>query len=391
MKKPQLYSLFLVFFSSYLLFSCGNKEAKIYALNYPDMEWHWTAIQTQLAQIQASDPICCYEEALLNFKAKDIIEETFKKKYDSTHIEKHKIELPAYKTNIYANYIDIQRSYYCQGGFLLKTIAFEDKHYLWTNIDAGDRIFWTNSDVAAKDTAQILFDYKCLSGNIGLPLQTIMSRDTDFNKQFDLALGDIFNKQFYLEARNKKGYIFELRKTGQINELNRFLHDNTAFHKIENKHKIDSFLMLLYKADDKNMYKKLPFTDFSKKGVDSMKLQIKGFDYFNQVVYYFDSIDSLNIIGEYLSQNSPTFLYYKYKGNYELRWQNYFLAYHLTYANDGCPIITKVDIIIPERMYLYVCYPMGFCNDVGPSAYYLVGGTKMVEPKEAYENYRPSK
>lgn len=315
---------------------------------------------------------------------------------------------------------------------MLKTIAFEDKHYLWANIDAGDRFFWEYTNGAAKDSSQILFDYKYFSWDIWktiMPIQVGKSIDSNFNRQFDVEYHISLNSQFYLEARNKKGYIFTLSVAGQISELNRFLQDNTAFHKVENKYKIDSFLMLLQEACGKNMFEKFPFGGFSpfssfsafadtpKKEVDTLKLKIKGFDYVNQTVYYFDSIvsvpytplkevefyynriyshyvyniDSLLIMREYLSANSPTFLYYKERANKDLPWHNYFLAYYLDYADDGRPTISKVDIIIPKRMYYYVCYPSGWCDDIGPSPYSLHINEKRIEPQQVNDDYRPSK
>lgn len=395
MKNLRFYSLFLLF----LLFACQNKEATIYELRYPNMQWHWAAIQKQLADTASSTLSCCHEEVLKSTDAREIFEKSFE--FSKTEsLEKYTRQLPAYKTNIYANFI-----YYgnkCQTGFLLKTIAFEDKHYLWANIDIGHRFFWTNSNLTAVDTQQILFDYKYFSwdrAKIKIPFKSEMSRDTDFNNQYGFNTATKFftpfNNQFYLEAINRKGYIFGINKLNQISELNRFLQDNTAFHKVQNKYKIDSFLMLLHDGLDGNMYKKI---NFYKKEIDTVKLKIKGFDYTHQAIYYFDSIvsipyspslqaedyyykkvyshyvyniDSLLIMQEYLDKNLPTFLYYKDKGNHELPWQNYFLAYYLVYTDDGRPTINKVDIIIPKRMYYYNCYSSGWCDDIGPSPYYL--------------------
>lgn len=275
----------------------------------------------------------------------------------------------------------------------LYLLKHEQQLYLYPNLDIFDCFFWAYADINNAKKNLSLFNFTTL--DISSKVKNTGCKVVENKPQND------YNTQYYAAARNDTGYIFEATHLSQFAQLNAFFSDNSYFHFDNNWPRLDTFLLFLQNENlnntelnlDKNTipitYSSLffsPATSF----VDSQKLMMSGANFQQNKVYYFDNIcldsssnaadknksyyytgfspeiDSLFILKQYLKSNKPNFLYYKKAAGIEdwTFWYNYFIAFYID-IRGGQPYIKKVDIICPQRVYYYRCYPAGICDDVG--------------------------
>lgn len=260
-------------------------------------------------------------------------------------------------------------------------LAQQKQYYFWANIDAIDVFFWQHTANIADKKQNILFDLHCSYidiANIKWPNQP--------NIDDEYSTNTCFNRQTYIAAINDSGYIFDITKFEQFRQIDTLLLENEYFHGYKNVVKIDSLLQFLHnKSTDTKIDYWITLPINLKNEADSIRLKVRGCDITNKGIVYLNgidtipiadkigsvsaeylgfnkSIDDLSILKKYLSENEPTFLYYKQNASEGSVWYNYFLAYYINFNSQGIANIQKVELIMPKRVYWYHCYPAGFCD-----------------------------
>lgn len=274
---------------------------------------------------------------------------------------------------------------HCRNIYPMHILQYNNKSYYWVNIDFVDNFFWRWVKYANDDSNKY-FKYNVFRYNQKIYYQNNCEWDID-----DSLQSCYFNWHRYVSSKNEKGYIFSATHFAQFDELNTFLKNNSYYHTNNSLLKIDSLLFILHNrinnTDNVSMWLKLSKKTLFKninKEIDTILLKKNGVDFNNVSIHYFDGvitnkclnkfnelvdcyvgfkqkIDTLAILKDYLTNNNPTFLYYKNTGNIYSTWHNYFVAYYIDYQNN-IPKITKVDIITPKIFYNYICYPAPNCN-----------------------------
>lgn len=275
----------------------------------------------------------------------------------------------------------------CRSIYPIHILQYNNISYYWSNIDFIDNIFWRGVKSSFNKNSTAYFKYGIFRHNHKIYYPE--NCDFDIN---DSLQSCYFNWHRYADTENKKGYIFPITHFTQFNEINLFMKNNEYYHTEKSLSKVDSLLFLLHNRVDNNreditMWLKISNQTLFKdknKIIDTVLLKKNGVDFNNISIHYFDSIitnrcvnqynevkdcyvsftekiDTLAILKEYLHNNKPTFLYYKSNANIYSNWYNYFIAYYINYQ-ENIPKITKVDIIIPEKIYNYICYPATNCN-----------------------------
>lgn len=206
-----------------------------------------------------------------------------------------------------------------------------------------------------------------------------------------------FNSQAYAKAGNDTGYIINISHLKQWAALNDLLRQDKEWHGANNQHKVAELAITLLderrqKKTQANFYYTLKtsvfqfepsFAELQTSTPDSVALKIKGLTRQEEHIVYFEGIkteekngelhyagirqqlDSIPHIQQHLQLSPPDVLLYKFAGNNESAWYNYFLAFDIEYDAEEIPQIRHVRLLCPRRIYRHWCYPAGICDDVG--------------------------
>lgn len=324
--------------------------------------------------------------------------------YEKSTIAQPKDSSLALNIALFSFYNKYQQIYPVLAFGSFKIYQYQQQKYIWVDIDFFNSTFWNSSNFTQREDVNILWVFKSVVKNLFIKLPYPCSIDTEKTEREKCDI----NSQMYVEAKNKKGQIVDISHYGQFEELNQFLTLNSAYHGEENKSKIDRLIATLQQVQETKQeskmsrlhYAKMPNNttifepllydllpnSIQKNSPDSARLKVRGVDFHKGKLYYLTNFisrdtfdkhnilqsyylgyetkqDDITILNEYLQNDPPTFLYYKYAGSTKMPWYNYFIAYHIIYI-DKIPKVTKIAIICPIRVYRYWCYPSGYCDDV---------------------------
>jgi hypothetical protein len=317
--------------------------------------------------------------------------------------------------NIHLHYGSFLKSPY-KGDILnagnLKIIQFDSLSYLWIDIDFFDKFFWDNSNLTIKDSQTISSNIDWYFESIIRPMDLILPYPC--LPYADTAENCYINSQRYLRASNNIGHTLDISEYDQFEQLNMLFKANTYYHGKDKLDKVEAIISLLQEARIEKYQHQMGGVNYIKiepnvsflaetgfdcylhKEVDTARLKIRGVDFWPMRAYYLKEIlvnktvkkqanghninydyyggyttviDSFKILKQYLIEHKPSFLYYKLTGAPPHGWYNYFQAYYIKYDEKEIPIIDKVELICPQRVYNYWCFSSGFCDDVGTNTY----------------------